>query len=110
MEEVGNLVLASQVFERLGNYDGGGGLDLKGFWWHSVGAAIIARAVAKKLQKEVEAAFLYDLVKVVLNRYFSDYYGAAFERIGQGDRSLNILTEVAKTDIDDADSFLGAQN
>ena len=89
-------------------------MDLKGFWMHSVGTAFIARAAAKKLQTEVEAAFLggllHDLGKVVLDRYFSDYYGAAFERIGQGDRSLNILTEVAKTDIDDADSFLGAQN
>ena len=31
MEEVANLVMAAQVFERLGNYEGGGGLDLKQF-------------------------------------------------------------------------------
>ena len=89
MEEVANLVMAAQVFERLGNYDGGGGLDLKEFWRHSVGTAFIARAVAKKLQTEVEAAFLggllHDLGKVVLDRYFADYYGAVFDRIGKGD-------------------------
>jgi putative nucleotidyltransferase with HDIG domain len=89
MEEVGNLVMAAQVFERLGNYDGGAGLDLKQFWRHSVGTAFIARAVAKKLQTEVEAAFLggllHDLGKVVLDRYFSDYYGAVFDRIGKGE-------------------------
>lgn len=202
MEEVANLVMAAQVFERLGNYAGGGGLDLKQFWRHSVGTAFIARAVAKKLQTEVEVAFLggmlHDLGKVVLDRYFADYYGAVFERIGQagigirqaerdvlgvdheeiggqlaaawkfsdnyencilfhheprgsarfarlvrvvhiadclcrqlefgsggdevvpeiqtevmdsfsmGDRGVNILTEVAKADLEDADSFLGA--
>ena len=52
-----------------------------------MGTAFIARAVAKKLQTEVEAAFLggmlHDLGKVVLDRYFADYYGAVFERIGQ---------------------------
>lgn len=89
MEEVANLVMAAQVFERLGNYDGGGGLDLKQFWRHSVGTAFIARAVAKKLQTEVEAAFLggllHDLGKVVLDRYFADYYGAVFSRVEKGD-------------------------
>ncbi len=85
LEEIGNLVMAAQVFEQLGNYDGGGGLDLTEFWRHSVGTAFIARAVAKKLQTEVEAAFLggllHDLGKVVLDRYFADYYGAVFEAV-----------------------------
>jgi putative nucleotidyltransferase with HDIG domain len=100
MEEIGNLVMAAQVFERLGNYDGGGGLDIKQFWRHSIGTAFISRAVAKKLQTEVEAAFLggmlHDLGKVVLDRYFADYYGAVFESVTRdsvGIRSaeMNIL-------------------
>ena len=88
MEAVANLVMAAQVFERLGNYEGGAGLDLKEFWRHSVGTAFISRAVAKKLQTEVEAAFLggllHDLGKVVLDRYFSDFYGSVFQRVEGG--------------------------
>ena len=103
MEEVGNLVMAAQVFERLGNYDGGGGLDLKQFWRHSIGTAFISRAVAKKLQTEVEAAFLggmfHDLGKVVLDRYFADYYGAVFECVTRDSVSIR-SAEMSTLDVD----------
>jgi putative nucleotidyltransferase with HDIG domain len=85
MEEIANLVMTAQVFQRLGRYDGGAGLDLPAFWRHSVGTGFVARAVAKKLQVEVETSFLggllHDLGKVVLDRYFADYYAAVFQQI-----------------------------
>ena len=83
LEEIANLVLAAQIFDKLGNYDGGAGLDLKEFWRHSVGTAFVARAVARKLNTEVESAFLagmmHDLGKIILDRYFGDFYKAVFE-------------------------------
>ena len=92
MEEIGNLVMAAQVFQQLGNYENGGGLNLGEFWRHSVGTAFIACAVAKKLQPEVEAAFLggllHDLGKVVLDRYFSDYYGAVIEAVDTNNQTI----------------------
>lgn len=92
MEEIGNLVMAAQVFQQLGNYEDGGGLDLGEFWRHSIGTAFIARAVAKKLQTEIEAAFLggllHDLGKVVLDRYFSDYYGAVLESVEANNQTI----------------------
>ena len=91
-EEIGNLVMAAQVFEKFGNYEGGGGLDLAEFWRHSVGTAFIARAVGKKLQTEIEAAFLggllHDLGKVVLDRYFADYYRAVFEAVASNNQTI----------------------
>ena len=85
LEEIANLVMAAQVFEKLGNYEDGAGLDLQAFWKHSVGTAFVARAIAKKLQTEVESAFLagmlHDLGKIILDRYFSDFYLPVFELV-----------------------------
>ncbi len=93
MEEIANLVLSAQVFEQLGGYDEGGGLDPKEFWRHSVGTAFVARAIAKKLQTEVEAAFiagmLHDVGKVVLDRFFADYYGTVLEIVQSEEKSLH---------------------
>ncbi len=92
LEEIANLVLAAQVFDKLGNYDDGAGLDLKEFWRHSVGTAFVARAVARKLNTEVESAFLagmmHDLGKIILDRYFGDYYKAVFDVIGGEDITI----------------------
>ncbi|MDP6038952.1 MAG: HDOD domain-containing protein [Candidatus Latescibacteria bacterium] len=92
LEEIANLVLAVQVFEQLGDYENGAGLDLQEFWRHSVGTAFVARAVAKKLNTETESAFLagmlHDLGKIILDRYFSDFYGAVFQIIGEEDISI----------------------
>jgi len=52
---------------------------------HSVGTAFAARALAKKLSTEVEGAFLagmlHDLGKVVLDRFFADYYGDVLDYV-----------------------------
>lgn len=79
LEEVANLVITAQIFKNLGGeHADTAGLDVKGFWRHTVGTAIASRALAKKLQVEVESAFLagilHDIGKIVLDRYFSDYY------------------------------------
>lgn len=89
LEEIANLVMTAQVFKNLGNYDGGSGFDRAGFWQHSVGTAFITRAISKKLQTEVESAFLagmlHDLGKVVLDRCFTDYYGSVMAQCEKGD-------------------------
>ena len=83
-EEIANLVMTAQVFEKLGNYEEGGGLDLKAFWKHSLGTAFIAREIAKALKTESDSAFLsgmlHDLGKIILDRYFADYYGPVVDR------------------------------
>ncbi len=94
MEEIANLVMSAQVFEKLGGFEeGGGGLDMKAFWKHSVGTAFAARAVAKKLQTEVDAAFLggmlHDLGKVVFDRFFGDYYGSVIELVQSDQMSIH---------------------
>ena len=65
---------------------------MKAFWQHSVGTAFISRAVAKKLQTEVDAAFLagmlHDLGKIVLDHFFGEYYGAAVEMAAEGEISI----------------------
>ena len=92
MEEIGNLVMAAQVFEKLGGNDEGSALDMAGLWKHSVGTAFIARAVSKKLQTEVDASFLggmlHDLGKIVLDRFFADYYGAVVDTVKSESMSL----------------------
>ncbi|MDA0747585.1 MAG: HDOD domain-containing protein [bacterium] len=47
LEEIANLVMTAQVFQKLGDYAGGAGLDLEGFWKHSVGTAFVARSPEK---------------------------------------------------------------
>ncbi|MDA0748081.1 MAG: HDOD domain-containing protein, partial [bacterium] len=75
----------AQVFEKLGGFNEGTGLDIEAFWRHSVGTGFVARAIAKKLQTEVDAAFLggmlHDLGKIVLDRYFGDYYKSVTELV-----------------------------
>jgi putative nucleotidyltransferase with HDIG domain len=85
LEEIANLVMSVQVFEKLGDYEGGAGLDLEGFWKHSVGTAFVARATAKRLEVAAESAFLagmlHDLGKIVLDRFFQEYYTSVMCRV-----------------------------
>jgi putative nucleotidyltransferase with HDIG domain len=103
LEEIANLVMTAQIFKNLGDYEGGSGFDRDGFWKHSVGTAFITRTIAKKLQTEVESAFLagmlHDLGKVVLDRCFADYYRAVLDQcekehlwIGEAEQQLLGLT------------------
>ena len=88
LEEIANLVMAAQVFDKLGNYDDGSGLDSTEFWRHSIGVAFAARALSKKLQIEAESAFLagmlHDVGKIVLDRYFVDYYKEVLNIVSDG--------------------------
>jgi putative nucleotidyltransferase with HDIG domain len=99
LEEVANLVITAQIFKNLGGEGDSAGLDVKGFWRHTVGTAIAARALAKKLQVEVESAFLggilHDVGKIVLDRYFTDYYAGVIEDVRKND-SLIIDSEQQK--------------
>ena len=87
LEEIANLVMSVQVFEKLGAYEGGAGLDLEAFWKHSVGTAFVARATARRLEVSAESAFLagmlHDLGKIVLDRFFREYYASVICRVRQ---------------------------
>ena len=92
MEEIANMVMVAQVFDNMGEYEEGAGIDLKEFWKHSVGTAFIARAVAQNLQTETEHAFLggmlHDLGKIVLDRYFPKYYGEVVQTAMEQSRPI----------------------
>jgi putative nucleotidyltransferase with HDIG domain len=96
-EEIANLVMSAQVFQNLGGYKNKLGLDLKAFWRHSVGTGFVARSVAKKLQTESETAFLagmlHDLGKVVLDRFFPDYYIQVMNLVKGGEMSIGQAEE-----------------
>jgi putative nucleotidyltransferase with HDIG domain len=85
MKEIANLVMSLQVFKELGNYDSKSGFDTTAFWKHSVGTAFIARFLAKRLRAEVELCFmaglLHDIGKVVLDRFFGDFFQEALALI-----------------------------
>ncbi|MSS71597.1 MAG: HDOD domain-containing protein [Candidatus Latescibacteria bacterium] len=72
-EEIANLVMSAQVFQNLGGYKNKLGLDLKGFWRHSVGTGFVARCVAKKLQTESETAFLAGMLHVWERSCWTDF-------------------------------------
>ena len=92
LEEVANLVMTAQIFQNLGDHVNGGGLDIQEFWKHSVGTAFVSRAIAKKLQTEIDSAFLagmlHDLGKIVLDRCFSDFYTTVLEHVQSGGRLI----------------------
>ena len=92
LEELANIVMAAQVYDKLGDYDDGAGLDLKAFWRHSVGVGFASRAISKKVQQEAESAFLagmlHDVGKIVLDRYFGDYYKGVMEIVEDGTTSI----------------------
>jgi len=96
-EEIANLVMSAQVFQNLGGYKNKLGLDLKAFWRHSVGTGFVARSVAKKLQTESETAFLagmlHDLGKVVLDRFFPDYYVQVITLVKRGGVTISQAEE-----------------
>ncbi len=92
LEELANIVMAAQVYDKLGNYDDGSGLDCKEFWRHAVGVGFASRAISKKVLQEGESAFLagmlHDVGKIVLDRYFGEYYGEVIGMVGDGSTSI----------------------
>tara|TARA_B100001123_G_scaffold409169_2_gene503066 strand:- start:740 stop:1174 length:435 start_codon:yes stop_codon:yes gene_type:complete len=67
-------------------------LDCKAFWRHAVGVGFASRANSKKLQQEAESAFLasilHDVGKIVLGRYFGDFYAEVINIVGDGETSI----------------------
>ena len=81
--EIAHLVVSLQVFKELDGHKSESGFDLMAFWRHSVGTAFVARIMAQKLKAEAELCFmaglLHDIGKVVLDRYFTEFYGQVLE-------------------------------
>jgi putative nucleotidyltransferase with HDIG domain len=81
-ETVKNLVLASTVFDILGEGESGKHFDRELFWLHAAATGVAARLVARTLRIiDPEAMFvgglLHDVGKVVLDRYFGRHYAEA---------------------------------
>lgn len=91
-EEIANLVMSAQVFQNFSGSKNKLGLDMKGFWRHSVGTGFVARSIAKKIQAESESAFLagmlHDLGKVVLDKFFPEFYAQVMAKVRQGEVSV----------------------
>ena len=85
LKEIVNLAVSLQVFQQLSDGAPQSKFDTMAFWKHSVGTAFIARVIAQKLQTEVETAFLagllHDIGKVILDRFFTEFYGEVLERV-----------------------------
>ncbi len=92
-EEIANLVMSAQVFQNLSGYKSKQGLDLKAFWRHSVGTGVIARSLARKMHAEKESPFLagilHNIGKIVLDRFFTDYYAQVVALVQRGDVSIS---------------------
>ncbi|MBK35993.1 MAG: hypothetical protein CME26_10770 [Gemmatimonadetes bacterium] len=87
-----------------------GRLDLDAFWKHTIGTGFAAKAIAGKLQVELESAFLagvlHDLGKTVLHRYFSDYCGAVLQNVR---RDGGTLLDAEQAHLGVTHAHIGAQ-
>ncbi len=77
--EVSSLVLAYHAYHALSDHPTGSALDRVAFWKHSIGTAMIARTVAKRVKEGLDSAFvagfLHDAGKLVLDRFYPEFYG-----------------------------------
>jgi putative nucleotidyltransferase with HDIG domain len=60
---VKTLVISESVFQMLNEFSRPGAIDLRGFWKHSLSTAVMARAIAQRMQHvHVEEAYLAGLL------------------------------------------------
>jgi putative nucleotidyltransferase with HDIG domain len=76
---VRGLVLSASIFKLFEGHTHPGGLNHKKFWEHSLGTAVAARLLAKRLlvpdaDDIFSAAMLHDIGKVVMDVYFTEDY------------------------------------
>jgi HD-like signal output (HDOD) protein/signal transduction histidine kinase len=63
IDMIKTLVISESVFQTFNNFDAFKNLDLRGFWKHSLAAAIIARRAAKKMgYPNIDEAYLAGLL------------------------------------------------
>ena len=79
--------MALHIFRLLGGYKSTSKLDPEAFWKHSVGTGFIARSIGQRLKLDIEFCFmaglLHDVGKLVLDRFFSDFFRRTLELVHQ---------------------------
>ena len=100
---VKNLALSTAVLANLGKGSSERGLNMDGFWRHSLCVGVTAKLIAKKLKidpKRLEeffmAGLLHDIGKIPLNNRLSDPYVTA---MGVADRDHIPLIQAEKSGI-----------
>ena len=100
---VKNLALSTAVLGNVGGEGGNQGLDLNGFWRHSIGVGVTAKMIAQRRsvdQKIVEeyfiAGLLHDIGKIPLNNRLPDQYLAA---LSSADTARSSLWEIEQSAI-----------
>ncbi len=84
--EVKSLVLGIAVFDTMGKAGSESSIVREEFWLHSVGSALAAQIIAKKVggadaQTAFTASLLHDIGKLVLDSFFTQEYAKAVEKV-----------------------------
>jgi putative nucleotidyltransferase with HDIG domain len=81
LNTVKNLALSTAVLDNLGKKSSPGGIDMKAFWRHSLGAGVASRFLARKrgvdpkrLEEYFTAGLLHDIGKIPLNSVNPEAY------------------------------------
>jgi HD-like signal output (HDOD) protein len=81
LNTVKNLALSSAVLESMRAKNGAGGIDMEGFWRHSLAAGVTSKLLAKKrgvdsrrLEEYFTAGLLHDIGKIPLNFMIPESY------------------------------------
>lgn len=87
------LVMAAHARTMLHRPQTGYGLPAGGLWWHSVGVAVAAQALARRMQIAqtgplFTAGLLHDSGKIVLNEFVSQEYAEIVRRVTEEGHSF----------------------
>jgi HD-like signal output (HDOD) protein/signal transduction histidine kinase len=87
---VKSLLISESVFQTFSGFPHTGGTDLRGFWKHSLSAAVMARDLAKSMQyPQIEEAYLagllHDVGRLALLAAAPDTYSLNFQTADDGD-------------------------
>lgn len=71
LNAIKSIAICSSLHEAFSKANGGGGFDMKAFWWHSLRCALLARNVAKKIRygspdEAFLSGLLHDIGQLVL--------------------------------------------
>lgn len=106
-DTVRSLALSVSTFDSLSRADSESRFDREGFWVHSIGAGMAARAIGGAMGScdsgnLFVAGLLHDVGKVILDSHFREYYGIAVERL-MVERRPTVEVEREVLDIDHAE-------